>query len=230
MNKRLASLVIACALSASISLTGCGGSAEQNSEVAPGTGSPGQSSSAATPAEGGASESAAEGDIEVDEGLLSTEVRLPMSLFMFGKDESAKPPTQEELQAAVDKEGRDIEVTVNDDQTVTYRMSRGEYDRFKDELKKSMDTSIQETINKEANIYKSVTYNDDMSEFEIVVDRKALEDSWSFAGLGFLITAGFYQAFLGLDESERFVILNYVDEKTGEVFDTVDSRTLDEEN
>jgi hypothetical protein len=103
-------------------------------------------------------------------------------------------------------------------------------DRFKDELKKSMDTSIQETINKEANIYKSVTYSDDMSEFEIVVDRKALEDSWSFAGFGFLVTAGFYQAFLGVDESERFVILNYVDEKTGEVFDTVDSRTLDEEN
>ena len=230
MNKRLASLVIACALSTSISLTGCGGSAEQASEAAPGTGSPSQSSSAATPAEGGSSESAAEGDIEVDEGLLSTEVRLPMSLFMFGKDESAKPPTQEELQTAVDKEGRGIEVTVNDDQTVTYRMSRGEYDRFKDELKKSMDTSIQETINKEANIYKSVTYSDDMSEFEIVVDRKALEDSWSFAGFGFLITAGFYQAFLGVDESERFVILNYVDEKTGEVFDTVDSRTLDEEN
>ncbi len=35
---------------------------------------------------------------------------------------------------------------------------------------------------------------------------------------------------MGVEESEPFDILNYVAEKTGEVFDTVDSRSMNDEN
>lgn len=231
MNKRISKYGVAGVLAASLVLAGCGGSSEQATEAASE-----ETAAVAVEVEAPVAEEVESdvveegGEIEVDEGLFSTEVRLPLSLFTMGGDESAKPPTQEEIQASLDKEGRNIQATVNDDGTVTYRMSRGEFDRFKADLKAGVDESIQEAINEESNIYKSVTYNDDMSEFEVVVDRNALENSFSFFGFGLLFSAGFYQAFTGVDEGKRFVLINYVDEKTGKVFDTYDSREMQEGN
>lgn len=226
---RISTFGAAGLLAVSLILAGCGGSGEQATDALP-------DETAAVEVETPDAEEAesdteeAGEDIEVDEGLLSTEVRIPLSLFTLGADDSAEPPTQEEIQASLDEEGRNIQATVNDDGTVTYRMSRGEFNRFKTELKSAVDESIQQAINEEANIYKSVTYSDDMSEFEVVVDRSALENSFSFFGFQLLFSAGYFQAFTGVDESKRFVLINYVDEKTGEVFDTYDSRELQEGN
>lgn len=231
MNKRISRYGVAGLLTASLVLAGCGGSSEQAADTVPEETAAASVEVEAPVAEEVESQVVDEGgDIEVDEGLFSTEVRLPLSLFTLFADESAKPPTQEEIQASVDKEGRDIEVTVNDDETVTYRMSRREFDRFKADLKAGVDESIQDAINEESDIYKSVTYTDDMSEFDVVVDRKALEDGFSFVGFGLLISGGFYQAFTGVDESKRSILIKYIDEKTGEVFDTYDSRELQEGN
>jgi hypothetical protein len=52
----------------------------------------------------------------------------------------------------------------------------------------------------------------------------------SFFGLSLLFSAGFYQAFTGVQEGDGFVLINYIDEKTGEVFDTYDSRTDEDLN
>jgi hypothetical protein len=168
------------------------------------------------------------GDIEVDEGLLSTEIRLPLDLFTSGTEGEVTTPTESELQASVDADGYDIDVKVNSDNTVTYRMSRREYDRFKNNLKQSVDESIQEAINNESNVYKSVTYSDDLREFKVLVDRAEYENSFSFFSFSILITASFYQAFSGVESSDRFVVINYIDENTNEIFDTYDSR--EEEN
>ena len=168
------------------------------------------------------------GDITVDEGLLSTEIRLPLDLFTSGTEGEINTPTESELQASVDADGYDIDVTVNSDNTVTYRMSRREYDRFKNSLKQGVDESIQEAINSEANVYKSVTYSDDLREFKVIVNRVEYENSFSFFAFSILITASFYQALSGVENSDRFVVIKYIDDKTNEVFDTYDSR--EEEN
>jgi len=163
-------------------------------------------------------------EIKVDENLLSTEIRLPLDLFTAGQEGDVATPTEEELQASLDEGGYDIDVTINSDNTVTYRMSRAEYGRFKESLKEGVDETIQESINSEASIYKSVTYSDDLREFKVVVNRSEYENSFSFFGFGILLSASFYQAFMGLDESDRYVIIRYIDEKTNEEFDISDSR------
>lgn len=213
-------------VAASLVLTGCSGSSDETAEATSaevGTATPESATPEGEVGDGDVMESS--GEIAVDEGLLSTEVRLPRDLFTMGSENPDELPTQEELQASVDEEGRDIEVTVNDDGTVSYRMSRNEFNKFKDDLKASVDETIQTSINEESNIYKSVTYTDDLKEFEVVVDRKTYENSMSFLGFGLLLSSGFYQAFTGVQEGDVFVIINYIDEKTGEVFDTYDSRT-----
>jgi len=164
-------------------------------------------------------------EIEVDEGLLTTEIRIPLCLFADGTNcDDILKTTEEELQANVDAEGFDIDVTLNGDKTATYRMSRGEYDRFMKKLKSDVDKAIQEAINTESNIYKSVTYSDDLREFKAVVNRSEYENSFSMFNFGILIFAGLYQTFAGQNESDRYVIIRYIDEKTNEEFDTYDSR------
>lgn len=197
-------------------VVGCGRAADQ--ESSPQSDESPASEVAETTVEEGSSE------IEVDEGLLSTEIRLPLDLFTAGTEGNVAPPTEEELRASFEEDGYDIDVTINDDNTVTYRMSRGEYDRFKKDLKKGVDDSIQEAINNEATIYKAVTYSDDLREFKVTVNRAQLENSFSFFAFSILISASLYQAFIGIGENDRYVIIDYIDERTNAVFDTYDSR------
>lgn len=197
-------------------VVGCGGGSDQDSS--PQSDESPVSEVAETTVEEGSSE------IEVDKGLLSTEIRLPLDLFTAGTEGNVAPPTEEELRASLKEDGYDIDVTVNDDNTVTYRMSRGEYDRFKKDLKKGVDDSIQEAINNEATIYKAVTYSDDLREFKVTVNRAELENSFSFFAFSILISASFYQAFTGVGENDRYVVIDYIDEQTNAVFDTYDSR------
>lgn len=231
MNRNVTKLGVIGLMAASLVLTGCSGSSDETAEATSAeVGTDNTDSATPEPEEGDGDVTENSGEIAVDEGLLSTEVRLPRDLFTMGSENPDELPTQEELQASIDEEGRDIEVSINDDGTVSYRMSRNEFNRFKDDLKASVDETIQTSINEESNIYKSVTYTDDLKEFEVVVDRKTYENSMSFLGFGLLLSSGFYQAFTGVDESDVFIIINYKDEKTGEVFDTYDSRTDDNLN
>jgi len=164
-------------------------------------------------------------EVEVDEGLLTTEIRIPLCLFADGTDcDDILKLTEDELQADIDADGFDIDVTLNGDNTATYRMSRGEYDRFMKKLRGDVDKAIQEAINTESNIYKSVTYDDDLREFTAVVNRSEYENSFSMFNFGILILAGLYQTFAGQNESDRYVFIRYVDEQTNKEFDTYDSR------
>jgi hypothetical protein len=218
-------------MTSSLVLTGCSGSSDEVAEATSAeVGTDNTDSATPEPEAGDGDVTESSGEIAVDEGLLSTEVRLPRDLFTMGSENPDEFPTQEELQASVDQDGRDIEVTVNEDGTVSYRMSRNEFNRFKDDLKASVDETIQTSINEESSIYKSVTYTDDLKEFEVIVNRNAFENSMSFFGLSLLFSAGFYQAFTGVQEGDGFVLINYIDEKTGEVFDTYDSRTDEDLN
>jgi len=212
--KRARTLIISllvCALTAS----SCGSNSSQTS---------GADSGAKTTDDATASNDDQTNNIEVDEGLLSTEIRLPLDLFTAGTEGNVTPPTEAELQASLDAEGYDIDATINSDNTVTYRMSRREYDRFKKDLKEGVDKSIQEAINNESNIYKSITYSDDLRQFKVTVNRTELENSFSFFAFSIVISAGFYQAFTGVSENDRYVIIDYVDERTNAIFDSYDSR------
>jgi hypothetical protein len=56
------------------------------------------------------------------------------------------------------------------------------------------------------------------------VNRAEFENSFSFFAFSILISAGFYQAFTGIGENDRYVVIEYIDEQTNAVFDTYDSR------
>ena len=152
-------------------------------------------------------------NIEVDKGLLNVEVTIPAALF--------EGTSEEEIVSNAKVEGF-TDVTVNEDGSVTYKMSKKEHQQLLDELETEMETTIEEIEGSED--YPSIvdiTQNKDLTQFDVTVNRQQYEDSFDgFAILTLAISGMYYGAFNGLTEDELKVKINLIDEGNDEVFHT----------
>ncbi|MEK4628110.1 hypothetical protein MKZ17_07875 [Solibacillus sp. FSL R7-0682] len=149
--------------------------------------------------------------IEVDKGLLNVEIVLPASMFE-GQDIDT-------VISEAKSEGVD-EIKKNDDGSLTYKMSKSKHKEMMEEMKSSVLESIEETkTSQDFNSIKDVTYNKDFSEFNLIVDKVAFQDSFDgFAAMGLGMSGIYYQVFNGADPKTTVVIK---DEATGGVIDTI---------
>jgi X-X-X-Leu-X-X-Gly heptad repeat protein len=142
------------------------------------------------------------------------EVTLPASIFE-GKDASEWMDS--------DKHD-DIEVTVNDDGSVTYKMPKSTHDEVMKEIRAGFDNVIAE-IKDENGEYvsiKDVTYNDSFSEITLIVDKEKYQSSFDgivSISLGF--SGMFYQVFDGVDAENIKTTIDIKDIDSGEVFNTI---------
>jgi len=147
--------------------------------------------------------------INVDKGLFNVEVTLPASFFEGGDiDQSI---------AEAEKEG--IEVTKNEDGSLTYKMSKTKHKEMMSEMKTSLLETIEDLKNGEdfASI-KDVEYNKDFSEFTLWVDRNEYENSFDgFAVFGLGLSGAMYQLFDGANPENYNVRLVVKDEATKEI-------------
>ncbi|WP_217585855.1 hypothetical protein [Lentibacillus saliphilus] len=127
----------------------------------------------------------------------------------------------DETIASAEEEG--IEVTQNDDGSLTYTMSKSKHDEMMDELKTELDNTIAEmTSSDEASSIRDVKIDKTYSEFTMIVDREAYENSFDgFAIYGLGMYGVMYQVFDGSNADDQQVTINVEDEATGEVFHTV---------
>lgn len=161
--------------------------------------------------------------ITVDENLLTVEVTIPASFF---EDE-----TPEEIQAGAVDSGM-ISCTINDDSSVTYKMSKAKHRELMASLKEQIDSSIDDMLHGDEAIasFQSVKYNNDMSEFNIYVDKTLYSDWDSFYMLAFYMLGGYYQAFDGVPSEDIDVIVKFIDQATEEVLDTGSYKSFVEAN
>lgn len=152
--------------------------------------------------------------IEVNEGIFNVEITLPPA---FGESVS-----EEDLQSAVEEQGW-ISGTKNENGSITYVMTNGQRDDYLDEMRTSLNESLQQAIDEESDVYKEITYNDDLTEFDVVVNRQAFENSFSFLQFTIELSSSFYQTFDGVSADDSKVIINYIEEGTGDIFSTYDS-------
>jgi len=152
-------------------------------------------------------------DIEVDEGLFNVEVTLPAEIFEGWSEENI---------AANTREAGASDYTINADGSVTYIMSKAAHDEAVQEMRDGIDFRIQEAVNERPNVFKSVTYNDAVSKFEVTVDKDAYEADMgaSFIGFNLGLSGTYYQMFEGVPTDDREVVINFIDASTNEVFDT----------
>lgn len=155
------------------------------------------------------------GDVEVDQGLLSVTVTLPADF--------AQDVTQADIDTSI-ANGEIQDGQINDDGTVTYQLSKSQHEESLAQLRGTIDELVADEEKTNPGLYQEVTYNDDMTEFTVVVsDQKTYEQSMSMLSLGLVFGAAFYQIFYGVPEADRNVVIEFVDGTTGEVFDTYDA-------
>lgn len=151
--------------------------------------------------------------VNVDKGLLSVTITLPATMF---EDQNV-----DEVVANAQKDG--ITATKNADGSVTYKMSKSKHK----EMMKEMKTTVIQTINdaksgKDFQSIKDITYKDDFSEFTLVVDKAAYENSFDgFAALGLGMSGMMYELFNGVKPEEYKVTINIKDQATQNVFDQI---------
>jgi hypothetical protein len=127
----------------------------------------------------------------------------------------------EEIMAELEVDG-EVEVTINEDGDLVYEMPKDEYDDMMEELAEGIDEMIEDVLSDETiTAVQSIKVNDDYDTYEVTVDRVVFEESLQgmfILGLG--ISGLMYQTFDNTTD-EQSVTFNYIDEATGEVYDTV---------
>lgn len=108
--------------------------------------------------------------------------------------------------------------TVNADDTITYKMSEAKHKELMTEMKNNLvEYSNQLIADGDFPSIKEITYDKNFTEFSMVVDKEAFENSFDgFAVLGLGMAGMFYQLFDGVDSEHLDVAIHSVDESTGE--------------
>ncbi|GEM02188.1 hypothetical protein SAMN05421839_1294 [Halolactibacillus halophilus] len=127
----------------------------------------------------------------------------------------------EEIMAEMEVDD-EAEVTVNDDGDLVYEMPKEEYDEMMEELAEGIDEMIEDVLSDDTiSAVKAIDVNDDYDMYEITVERVEFEESLQgmfILGLG--ISGVMYQTFDNTTDSQS-VTFDYIDEATGDVYDTV---------
>lgn len=159
-------------------------------------------------------EKKSEGGVDVDKGLFNVEVTLPAAFFE-GED-------TETVIADAKKQGIE-EATLNEDGSVTYKMSKSKHEELMAELAKSVEETKTDIV--ESGDFPSVQKvetNKDYNKFTVSVDRAAFENSMDgFATMSLGLVGSYYQAFNGIDAVDMKVEIELEDAAAGEVFNTI---------
>lgn len=152
--------------------------------------------------------------VNVDKGLLTVEATLPASMF-----------EGEDIDTVISEAKADgvSEVTKNADGSVTYKMSKAKHKELMNEIGASITESIDEMKNGEDFVsIKDVSYNKSFSEFTLLVDKEAYDNSFDgFAVFGLGLSGAMYQLFNGADPDDYKVTILVKDEITEEIFSEV---------
>lgn len=109
------------------------------------------------------------------------------------------------------------EITANPDGSTTYTLDKKQQKKWKKELKSSFDDYIKEILDDDTNYpnVENITYNDDMTEFEINLTSSDLAPSEYFIGFLPLFTAPAYQQINGIAEKDVDYTLTVKDTSNG---------------
>ena len=167
--------------------------------------------------------STGEGGIDVDKGLMNVEITIPAEAaetygFHF--------ESQEEADAYAKEQGFKS-VTLGDDGSITIVMSKAQHKKVMEELNKTLDEAVQEMVGSED--YPNITaieHNDDYTNFKVTTTSEELSFNESFSGVAFFMFGAMYNSFNGTSVDNIHV--DFINEASGEVIDTFDSKNLDD--
>lgn len=154
------------------------------------------------------------GDVDVDAGLFNVTITVPADFL----DEGV---TQENLDEQAKEKGFKS-ITLNDDGSATYIMTKAQHEEMMDGIRQSIDESLLEMANSED--YPSVVSidaNEDYTEYKITVNAEDVGLQESFLVLSLYVFGGMYHVFNGTEPGN--INVQYVNETTGAVIQEANS-------
>lgn len=153
--------------------------------------------------------------VVVNEGLLMNTVTIPATFF--------EDTTEDEVKAAAEEAGYQS-YKINSDGSVTYTMTKVKHQ----EILKGYEASINEFIDgllngdEEAKVeaFSNIECNDDYSQINIYVNKDTYSTWDSMYALSFYIQGAYYQMFDGVSSEDIDVVVNFIDNITGNVIDS----------
>jgi hypothetical protein len=155
--------------------------------------------------------------------LFDVEVTVP-AVFFKGSDIATGETQAKEIGVR--------EVKANDDGSVTYIVDKKIHEESLTIIKASIDDFIKEIL-EDKETYPSCTeiiYNDDSTQFDIMVDKASYEEFQCFIALEFYMAGDLYQVVNTQSSDEVRTIVNFKDKDTGEVIDSGDSSVLNSDD
>lgn len=153
------------------------------------------------------------GEVEVENGILTVSVTVPSSLV--------SDTTQESLDESAGTNY--LSATLNEDGSVTYKMTKAQHKLMLQSLSDGIDTTIQELINSDQYTITAVTHNDDFTQFDITVSGTEVGLYDTFSALSFYMYGGMYGIFSGKQADK--VVVNFYD-PSGNLIESGDSSSM----
>lgn len=158
------------------------------------------------------------GEVEADQNLFTVELTVPAD-FMDGS-------TQEELDATAKEKGFKS-ITLHEDGSATYVMTKAQHKEMMDEMSISINDSLSEMIGSEdyPNI-SGIVANDDFTKFTVTTSSTELSLTESFSVLSFYMYGGMYNIFNGTPVDN--VQVDFVNADSGEIISSANSADMEE--
>ena len=216
MKKKLITLLLTSALT----LSGCGGADTPAANTPSETGAP----AVETPEDNVSEEDSEDlseldslGDVEVEQQLFDVTITIPANYI--------ESSSQEDLDEAAKEYG--YKVTLNEDGSATYVMTKSQHKEMMEEL----TSSIQESLNSMAESEEypnitSVTAHSDFTEFTVTTKNSKPDLAESFSVMAFYMYGGMYNIFNGTEVDNIHV--DFVNADSGEIISSSDSKNLEE--
>lgn len=154
------------------------------------------------------------GDVEVDDNLFSVELTIPADYV--------GEATQDELNATAEENGYKS-ITLNEDGSATYVMSKSQHRDMMDEMTQNINESLAEMIGSEE--YPNITNieaNKDFTSFTITTSSTELDLAESFSVIVYYMYGGMYNIFNGTPVDN--VHVDFVNADSGEIISSSDSK------
>lgn len=153
--------------------------------------------------------------ITVERNMSDVELTLPAWFF--------EDQTPEEVFGAVDAEEGVKSVEANEDGSYTFVISKALYEDTLLEFRNGIDETIEDVLNGEDYVsVTDVTHGDDLKIFDVYVDPVAYEEAMfdSIITMVLGMSGMMYQLFSGTPYESIEVVVNIVNQDTGEVIES----------
>lgn len=134
-----------------------------------------------------------------------------------------QPPSQDMINESI-KAGTITGGKLNEDGSVTYLMTKDQNKEMLTNMKSEIESHLEDLIIISKDAFKKITFNSDASEFTVFVDKANYSESDSFNAISLYVYAGYYRAILG--EKDLSTKVNFVDQESDEVINTIDSKNF----